>query len=187
MAAYDRFYRGDIAEEYVRGAREQGARVTEADLANWQVRIEEPVSTTYKGIEVYKLNVWTQGPALLQALNILEQADLKAMGYNCARYVHTIYQAMSLAFADRDFYYGDIYFPPEEPVKGLLSKEYARQRYRPDQLGAERSRTQAGRSLSIPGWRESLTRPAGEVVVDGAAADQPRSGQQDRPPTQAMQ
>ena len=128
-AAYDRFYKGDIAQEYVRGAREQGALVTMADLANWKVRIEEPVSTTYKGIEVYKLNVWTQGPALLQALNILEQAHLKAMGFNSARYVHTVYQAMSLAFADRDFYYGDTYFPPEEPVKGLLSKEYAKQRY----------------------------------------------------------
>ena len=128
-AAYDRFYKGDIAQEYVRGAREQGALVTMADLANWKVRIEEPVSTTYKGIEVYKLNVWTQGPALLQALNILEQAHLKAMGFNSARSVHTVYQAMSLAFADRDFYYGDTYFPPEEPVKGLLSKEYAKQRY----------------------------------------------------------
>ncbi|HEX9166779.1 MAG TPA: gamma-glutamyltransferase, partial [Gemmatimonadales bacterium] len=129
MAAYDRFYRGDIAKEYVRGAREQGATVTEADLASWRVHIEEPVSVNYKGIEVYKLNVWTQGPVLLQALNILENADLKAMGYNSSRYVHTIYQAMSLAFADRDFYYGDTYSPPEEPVKGLLSKEYARQRY----------------------------------------------------------
>lgn len=129
MAAYDRFYKGDIAEEYVRGAREQGSTVTKEDLASWRVRVEEPVSTSYKGIEVYKLNVWTQGPALLQALNILEHADLKAMGYNSSRYVHALYQAMNLAFADRDFYYGDIYFPPEEPVKGLLSKEYARQRY----------------------------------------------------------
>jgi gamma-glutamyltranspeptidase/glutathione hydrolase len=128
-AAYQRFYQGDIAQEYVRGAREQGALVTLADLANWKVRIEEPVSTTYKGIEVYKLNVWTQGPVLLQALNILEQADLKTMGYNSARYLHTVYQAMNLAYADRDFYYGDIYNEPEEPVKGLLSKEYAKQRY----------------------------------------------------------
>jgi len=129
LAANDRFYRGDIAAEYVRGAREQGSPVTAADLATWKVRIEEPVSTTYKGIEVYKLNVWTQGPALLQALNILEQADLRSMGYNSSRYLHTIYQAMSMAFADRDFYYGDIYQGPEEPVRGLLSKEYARQRF----------------------------------------------------------
>ncbi len=129
MAAYDRFYRGDIAAEYVRGAREQGSPVTAEDLATWQVRIEEPVSVSYKGIDVYKLNVWTQGPALLQALNILEQTDVKAMGYNSARYLHTLYQSMSLAFADRDFYYGDIYRAPEEPVRGLLSKEYARARH----------------------------------------------------------
>lgn len=65
---------------------------------------------------------------MLQALNILEGLDLKSMGYNSARYIHTIYQAMSLAFADRDFYYGDSYFPPVEPIVGLLSKDYAKQR-----------------------------------------------------------
>jgi len=64
----------------------------------------------------------------LQALNILENFDLKGMGYNSTRYINTIYQTMSLAFADRDFYYGDPYFPPEEPIKGLLSKEYAKER-----------------------------------------------------------
>ncbi|HEX6218859.1 MAG TPA: gamma-glutamyltransferase, partial [Sphingomicrobium sp.] len=80
MAAYDRFYRGDIAQELVRSTREQGGLFTMADLANWRVRIEEPVSVNYKGIEVYKLREWTQGPALLQALNILEPIDLKAMG-----------------------------------------------------------------------------------------------------------
>jgi gamma-glutamyltranspeptidase/glutathione hydrolase len=127
-AAYDRFYKGDIAQEYVRGAREEGGLVTLQDLATWRVRIEEPVMTTYRGIEVYKLNVWTQGPALLQALNILENFDVKAQGYNSARYIHLVYQAMSLAFADRDFYYGDPYFPPEEPVRGLMSKEYAKER-----------------------------------------------------------
>jgi len=124
-AAYDRFYKGDIAEEIVRGTREQGGLFTKEDLANWQVKIEEPVKTTYKGIDVYKLTAWTQGPAMLQALNLLEPMDLKGMGFNSARYIHTIYQAMNLAFADRDFYYGDPYFPPEEPLKGLLSKEYA--------------------------------------------------------------
>jgi gamma-glutamyltranspeptidase / glutathione hydrolase len=128
MAAYDRFYRGDIAQELVRGVQEEGGLITLDDLARWQVRIEEPVSTTYRDVEVYKLTVWTQGPAMLQALNILEGLDLKAMGYNSARYIHTLYQAMNLAFADRDFYYGDPRVGPEEPVRGLLSKEYARQR-----------------------------------------------------------
>jgi gamma-glutamyltranspeptidase / glutathione hydrolase len=127
-AAYDRFYKGDIALEIVRSVQEQGGLFTAEDLANWKVHIEEPVKTTYKGIDVYKLNVWTQGPAMLQALNILENFDLRGMGYNSARYIHTVYQAMNLAFADRDFYYGDTYFPPVEPVRGLLSKDYARDR-----------------------------------------------------------
>ncbi|MEO5588870.1 MAG: gamma-glutamyltransferase, partial [Gemmatimonadaceae bacterium] len=128
-AANDRFYKGDIAQEIVRGMREEGGLFTMSDLANWKVRIEEPVSVSYKGIEVYKLPFWQQGPAMLQALNILENTDVKAMGYNSPKYVHTIYQAMSLAFADRDFYYGDPYFAPAEPTKGLLSKDYAKKRF----------------------------------------------------------
>jgi gamma-glutamyltranspeptidase / glutathione hydrolase len=127
-AAHDRFYKGDIAEELVRSVREQGGLFTREDLASWKTKIEEPVQTSYRGIDVYKLQPWTQGPAMLQALNILENFDLQAMGYNSARYIHTLYQAMNLAFADRDFYYGDIYSGPEEPIRGLLSKEYARER-----------------------------------------------------------
>jgi gamma-glutamyltranspeptidase / glutathione hydrolase len=102
--------------------------ITREDLSNWKVKIEEPVMTRYEGIDVYKLTVWTQGPVLLQALNMLEQLDLQSMGYNSARYTHALYQVMNLAFADRDFYYGDPAFPPVEPVQGLLSKEYARER-----------------------------------------------------------
>ena len=127
-AAYDRFYRGDIAREIARSTQEQGGLITTEDLANWKVKIEEPVATNYRGIDVYKLTAWTQGPAMLQALDILENFDLKSMGYNTSRYVNTVYQAMSLAFADRDFYYGDPYFPPEEPIRGLLSKAYAKER-----------------------------------------------------------
>ena len=128
MAAYDRVYKGDIAREFVRGTQEEGGLITMDDLAKWQVHIEEPVKTNYKGIDVYKLNAWTQGPAMLQALNILENYDLKSMGYNSPKYIHTIYQAMNLAFADRDFYYGDPYFPPVAPINTLLSKEYAKER-----------------------------------------------------------
>lgn len=127
-AAHTRFYTGDIAREFVRGSREQGGLITMEDLAGWKVIEEEPLSVDYKGIAVYKLKQWTQGPVLLQALNMLEELDLKAMGYNSARYLHTLFQVMNLAFADRDFYYGDPYFPPEEPVQGLLSKAYARER-----------------------------------------------------------
>lgn len=127
-AANDRFYKGDIAEEFVRGSREQGGLITLQDLAAWKVKFEEPLKVSYKGIDVYKLSQWTQGPVMLQALNILENFDLKSMGFNSSRYIHTLYQAMNLAFADRDFYYGDPAVAPEEPMRGLLSKEYAKQR-----------------------------------------------------------
>ena len=129
MAAYNRFYRGDIAKELVRATQAAGGLITLEDLDRWKVYIEDPVVATYRGIDVYKLTTWVQGPVMLQALNILENADLKSMGYNSSRYIHALYQAMNLAFADRDFYYGDPYFPPEEPIEGLLSKQYARKRY----------------------------------------------------------
>ncbi|MEE8379748.1 MAG: gamma-glutamyltransferase [Gammaproteobacteria bacterium] len=127
-AAYHRFYEGDIAEEFARGCQEQGGLITKEDLANWKVHIEKPVKTSYKGYEVYKLTHWVQSPVMLQALNMLEELDVGSMGYNTASYIHALYQVMNLAFADRDFYYGDPYFPPEEPIEGLLSKEYAKQR-----------------------------------------------------------
>jgi gamma-glutamyltranspeptidase/glutathione hydrolase len=129
LAAYDRFYRGDIGRELVAATQAAGGLITMEDLDQWQVHVEDPVVTTYKGIEVYKLTHWVQGPVLLQTLNILENADLRSMGYNSARYIHALYQAMNLAFADRDFYYGDPYVPPVEPIQGLLSKAYARQRF----------------------------------------------------------
>jgi len=128
MAANDRFYKGDIAKEFVRGSKEQGGLITMEDLARWKPVEEEPMQVNYKGIDVYKLQQWTQGPSLLQALNILENFDLKKMGYNSTQYIHTIYQTMNMAFADRDFYYGDPNFPPVEPMRGLLSKDYAKLR-----------------------------------------------------------
>ena len=128
QAAYDRFYKGDIADEFVRGVKEQGGLITKQDLANWQPIEEATTHVNYKGIDVYKLQQWTQGPALLQALNILENFDLKSMGYNSTKYIHTVYQAMNLSFADRDFYYGDPKFSTQQPMTGLLSKAYAKQR-----------------------------------------------------------
>ncbi len=127
-AAYDRFYRGDIAEALVRGTQNAGGLITMEDLDKWQVHIETPVKTSYRGIDVYKLTTWVQGPVMLQTLNILENFDIASLGYNSTRYIHTLYQAMNLAYADRDFYYGDPYYPPEEPVQGLLSKDYAKKR-----------------------------------------------------------
>jgi len=179
-AAYDRFYKGDIAQEIVRGVREEGGLFTMEDLADWRVRTEEPARTTYKGIEVYKLQPWTQGPALLQALNILENADVKAMGYNSPRYLHAVYQAMSLAFADRDFYYGDIYTPPEEPTKGLLSKEYAKARFA--QINWERNdpAIRPGDPYAYQGGTNPFAKYLAAWTVAGAADTARRSGQQDR-------
>lgn len=139
MAANDRFYQGDIAREFVRGCAEQGGIISAEDLAEWHATEEEPLHSNYKGIEVYKLAQWTQGPMMLQALNMLEQVPLKEMGYNSAAYLHTLYQVMNLCFADRDFYYGDPAFSPEEPMKGLLSKEYAAMRLK--EIDSSRNRT----------------------------------------------
>ena len=156
QAAYDRFYRGDIAQEFVRGVQEQGGLITLDDLAQWQPLIEQPLSTNYRGVEVYKLDVWTQGPALLQSLNILENFDVRAMGYNSANYIHTVYQAMNLAFADRDFYYGDPHFPPAEPTQGLLSKEYAKQRAATIRMDRNDVERRARRSVPVPGRQEPV-------------------------------
>jgi gamma-glutamyltranspeptidase/glutathione hydrolase len=180
-AAQDRFYKGDIAREIVRGVREDGGLITAEDLATWRVRIEEPVSTTYKGITVYKLPFWQQGPALLQALNILENTDLAAMGYNSPRYIHTLYQAMSLAFADRDFYYGDPYFPPEEPTRGLLSKDYAKARFAQIDWTKNDPGIKPGDPYPYQGGTNPFAALLAEWKVESAADTARRSGQQDRP------
>lgn len=127
-AAYERFYEGDIADEFVRGVQEEGGLITKKDLANWKVYIEEPIHVNYKGLEVYKLTHWVQSPVLLQSLNMMEQLDMNCMEYNSAKYMHALYQVMNLTYADRDFYYGDPYYPPVEPINGLLSKDYAKDR-----------------------------------------------------------
>ena len=175
-AAYDRFYKGDIAKEFARGSQEMGGLHTAEDLASWQVHIEEPVMTDYKGIQVYKLDAWTQGPALLQSLNILENFDLKAMGYNSARYIHTLYQAMNLAFADRDFYYGDTYVAPEEPVKGLLSKEYAKARAKQVDPARNDPRAKPGDPYPYQGGTNPFTDLLGKWGTTTAPSQAGRAG-----------
>ncbi len=177
-AAYDRFYKGDIAQEFVRGSKEQGGLITMEDLAKWKVIQEEPLKTNYKGIDVYKLQQWTQGPSMLQALNILENFDLKSMGYNSARYINTVCQAMHLSFADRDFYYGDPYFAPEEPIKGLLSKEYAKERAK--MINMAKNDAKAGPGDPYP--YEGKTNPYLDVIKKGfiASNTQPDEAYYDR-------
>jgi gamma-glutamyltranspeptidase/glutathione hydrolase len=126
-AARDRFYKGDIADAMVAFLKEHGAPYEKSDFAEFFARVEEPVSTTYKGYTVYKQGFNSQGPSLLQTLNILENFDLRAMGHDTPDYIHTVIEAMKLTYADRDTYYGDPAFV-KTPGEGLLSKEYAKDR-----------------------------------------------------------
>ena len=127
VAARDRFYKGDIAGEMVAFLQKHGAPFDLSDFADYYARIEEPAKTTYRGYTVYKHGFGSQGPVLLQALNILENFDLHAMGYASADYLHTVVEAMKLAYADRDSFYADPAFV-KVPAEGLLSKAYAKER-----------------------------------------------------------
>ena len=134
-AANHRFYAGDIAQEFVRASQENGGQHTMEDLYYsgvewWDLTKEEPITVNYKGIDVYKLTSWTQGPVLLQMLNLLELVDMSKYERGTAEYIHLIYQIMNLAYADRDFYYGDPRWEPKTPLEGLLSKEYAAERFK---------------------------------------------------------
>ncbi|HYE88558.1 MAG TPA: gamma-glutamyltransferase family protein [Vicinamibacterales bacterium] len=126
-AARDRFYKGDIAAEMVAFLQKHGAPFDKSDFSEYFARIEEPAKTTYRGYTVYKHGFGSQGPVLLQALNILENFDLRAMGYASADYLHTVTEALKLAYADRDSYYADPAFV-QVPGEGLLSKAYAKER-----------------------------------------------------------
>jgi gamma-glutamyltranspeptidase/glutathione hydrolase len=121
------FYAGPIAQHLVKAARDAGGLLSEDDLKSYRSRVEEPVHTTYRGYEIYKAGFWTQGPVLLQTLNILSGFDLKKMGFESADYLHTVTEAMKLAFDDRDVFYGDPDFN-KIPGAALLSSSYADER-----------------------------------------------------------
>ena len=127
VAARDRFYKGDIAREMVAFLKQHNAPFELDDFSEFFARIEEPATTNYRGYQVYKHSFGSQGPVLLETLNILENFDLKAMKRNSADYVHTVTEALKLGYADRDSYYGDPEFV-KTPAEGLLSKAYAKQR-----------------------------------------------------------
>ena len=127
-AARDRFYKGDIADELEKFYISSGAFLRKSDLEAHKTTVEEPVSVKYRGYDVYKCNTWTQGPVLLQTLRLLENFDLKSMGFLSAGYIHVSVEAMKLAFADRDTYYADPSFVTV-PLKQLLSDEYTKLRY----------------------------------------------------------
>jgi gamma-glutamyltranspeptidase/glutathione hydrolase len=128
-AVHDAFYKGDIADVIVRYHREHGGLLAAEDLAEFEVGIEPPVSTSFNGLDVYTCGFWCQGPVLLQALNLLAGYDLHALGHNSTRYIHTVAEALKLAFADRHFHYGDPRMV-DVPAQRLLCKSYAEQRRR---------------------------------------------------------
>lgn len=127
QAVRDEFYRGGIARKIAAFSEQNGGLLRYEDLASFRAAEDTPRTFTYRGYEVVKPGFWTQGPVMLQALQILEGFDLKSMGHNSPRYLHTVIEAVKLAFADRDRYYGDPAFSAI-PEERLLSMEYAAQR-----------------------------------------------------------
>ena len=123
-AVRDYFYRGPLAKRYCDAIEKAGGLMRVGDMAAFRADIDQPTKVSFHGYEVYKVGFWSQGPAMLEALNLLETYDLKAMGHNSPDYVHTITEAIKLAFADRDRYYADPRFV-KVPGAELLSKEYA--------------------------------------------------------------
>lgn len=124
QAARDRFYKGDIARRIAAFVREEGGLLDEDDLAGFSVGFEAPVSTNYRGYDVYACGPWCQGPVVPQTLAILNGYDLAGLGRNSADTLHLILEALKAAFADRERYYGDPDFV-DVPVAGLLNREYA--------------------------------------------------------------
>ncbi len=126
-AVHDLFYKGDIAHRIGDFSQANGGLLAYDDLAKFHAEPDSVSQTTYRGYTVYKPGFWTQGPVMIEALNILEGYDLKRMGHNSPEYLHTVIEAVKLAFADRDKYYGDPKFS-KIPEDILLSKTYAAQR-----------------------------------------------------------
>ncbi len=126
-AVRDYFYRGEIAHKIDAFMKTNGGLLRYEDMAAFHLQPEEAVSTTYDGYTVYKPGFWSQGPAMIETLNILSNFDLTAMGYDSPDYVHTVIEALKLAYADRDTYYGDPKFS-KIPADKLLSKEYGAER-----------------------------------------------------------
>ena len=126
-AARDYFYRGPIGKRVGEYMQQHGGLLASEDIARFRARVGKPVKADYRGFEVYKAGFWTAGPALVETLNLLEGYDLKALGHNSTDYVHTVVEALKLALADRDRYYGDPDFV-KIPGEVLLSKDYAKLR-----------------------------------------------------------
>ena len=128
-AVRDYFYKGPIAKRIAAFSEKNGGLIRYEDIAAGRASFDEPVAGEYRGYTIVKPGFWTQGPVLIQALKLLEGYDLRSMGHNSAPYLHTVVEAVKLAFADRDRYYGDPKFS-RIPSETLLSAEYAATRRR---------------------------------------------------------
>jgi gamma-glutamyltranspeptidase/glutathione hydrolase len=164
-AARDRFYTGDIAREMAAFSEANGGLFRYEDFAEYTAKVETPVSTDYRGYQVYKNPSASQGPTELIALNLLEGYDLKALGHNSVDFISTNVEVMKLAMADREKFLGDMDFI-KIPYDGLLSKGYARER--------RKLIEPAKASLELrPGSPEKFVAGAAErpwhVVLDGDA------------------
>jgi gamma-glutamyltranspeptidase/glutathione hydrolase len=138
-AARDAFYRGDIAAAIVRFQKENGGFISADDLAGYRSGVEAPVESSFGDVRLFACGPWCQGPSLLQALNLLDAAELRSLGHNSTGYLHRITEAVKLAFADREAYFGDPRVV-DVPIEALLSRDYARQRremIRPDRAWPE--------------------------------------------------
>ena len=174
-AVRDAFYRGDIAAQIVRHQEENGGLLKAEDLAEFQVEIESSVQTRFHDVVVHECGPWCQGPMLLQALNLVEGIDLRGLGHNSAAYIHILIEAIKLAAADRDAYYGDPRFV-DVPLATLLSPEYAAERramIRPDQAwpdmppaGEIAGRGRRGRSPPAPATEAAIPSPGHPDRVD---------------------
>lgn len=169
-AARDVFYKGEIAKALDKFSQENGGLIRYEDLAGYQAKIEEPWKTTYQGYEVYSIGSYTQGPMVLQALNILEGFDMGSLKHNSPEYIHLILEAFKLTYMDRHAFYGDPYMV-KVPAKGLVSKAYAAERRKLI------DRTKAAMDMpSGDPWKYegSAQRPAGQVLAKTVTATEER-------------
>ncbi len=123
-AARRMFYEGEIAHRIVDFSQRCGGLLQHADLAQYRAKFEPPIRTTFAGYEICTQSTWSQAAVLLQALNMLEHVDVRALGHNSPAYIHTVTEILKLAFADRECYYGDPEFT-SVPIAALLAKDYA--------------------------------------------------------------
>ncbi|HTR39838.1 MAG TPA: gamma-glutamyltransferase family protein [Bryobacteraceae bacterium] len=165
-AVRDLFYKGDIARRIADFSERNGGLIAYSDLANFHAEMDQPRSTTYRGYEIYKPGFWTQGPVMIEALNILEGFDLKSMGHNSPRYLHTLVESLKLAFADRDAYYGDPKFS-KIPEEILLSKEYAAERRKlidPEHASLEHRPGNIGVHTALPASTTAARGPVNDTT-----------------------